>query len=163
MSAWITLPVGRLTIRLNLLLAVAVAAIWAWRPELAARYLVLLATLVLHEMGHALVSLALGGPRASISISPVFGWALVEPFADRREAIVAAAGPATNLLFAGILGLAGAALDFDLGRASLADLALTANLLMGGGNLIPLPPTDGGRILRALRRPRQADDPEPTP
>jgi len=162
MSAWISLSLGRLTIRLNLFLALAAGAIWAWRPGLAARYLVLLATLVLHEMGHALVSLALRGSRARVSISPVFGWAEVERFGDRREAIVAAAGPATNLLLAGILGLAGAGLDFDLGRAALKDLALTANLLMGVGNLIPLPPTDGGRILRALRLPR-AKDPEPAP
>ena len=153
MSAWIDLPVGRLTVRLNLLLAPAVALIWAWRPGLAARYLALLATLILHEMGHALVSLGLGGRRASISISPVFGWALVERLAPRREALVAAAGPAANLLLAGGLALAGAGLDFDLGGAAPADLALTASLLMGVANLIPLPPTDGGRILRALRPP----------
>jgi Zn-dependent protease len=143
--------VGPLGVRLHVLL-VLVVALLAWlRPGLCARYGILLGTLVLHELAHALSSLVLGGRRALISISPVFGWASVERLRDRREALVAAAGPLTNLLIAAAALLGGARFDLSLGRAAFPDLILTANLLMGAVNLIPLGPLDGARIRRALK------------
>ena len=103
--SWITIPAARLTIRLHLLVPVAAGLLFALRPDLAARYALLLASLVMHELGHALASLCVGGRKTVVSISPIFGWATVESFPDRRAALVAAAGPAANLLAAAGLWL----------------------------------------------------------
>ena len=129
-----------------------IAASFALRGDLWARYLLLLGVLVLHELAHAVASLALGAKRAVVSIWPVFGRAEVETWADRRTAWVALAAPAVNLLLAGICALAGGSPTLRLGDAPLLDFLLSTNLLMGLGNLIPIRPIDGGRALAALRR-----------
>jgi Zn-dependent protease len=136
------------------LLPVAAALLWTWTPALGRRYLLLLGVLAVHEFGHALASLVLGGRRARISLSPAFGWADVEAFADRREGWVALAGPVANLALAGGLALWGAGLDWGLRRATLPDFLFTVTLLMGLGNLIPLRPADGGRAVAAFWRAR---------
>lgn len=151
MSGAVSLPIGRLTLRVHLLLPVVVAGLWAWSESLVSVYLLLLGCLVLHELGHALVSLLLGGARAEVIVLPVFGWARVKSFPDRREALVALAGPAANLLLAGGLALAGAVLDLGLRQAATVDLLFTVNLLMGVLNLAPVRPLDGGRVVAALR------------
>ncbi|MHC4958089.1 MAG: metalloprotease [Planctomycetota bacterium] len=150
-SGWLSLRIGPLGVRIHVLL-VLVVVLLAWqRPALGARYGILLGTLVLHELSHALSSLALGGRRAVVSISPVFGWASVDRLRGRHEALVAAAGPVANLLVALVALLAGAGFDIHLGQATFPDLILTANLLMGVFNLVPIGPLDGGRIVRALK------------
>ena len=152
LSGVVSLPIGRITLRVHLLLPVVVAGLWAWSESLVSAYLLLLGCLLLHEAGHALVSLLLGGARAEVVVLPVFGWARVESFPDRREALVALAGPAANLLLAGALAVAGAAFDLRLRQAATPDLLLTVNLLMGVLNLAPFRPLDGGRAVAALRR-----------
>jgi stage IV sporulation protein FB len=138
-------------VQLSLLLPVVVALIALYGRDLWLRYLLLLSVLLLHETAHALASLALGARRANVQIWPWFGRAEVESFPDRREALVALAAPVANLVLAGALWLAGSGLTLAPGRAPLPDLLLTANLLMGVGNLLPLRPVDGGRALHALR------------
>lgn len=123
--------------------------------DLWMRYLLLLAVLVLHELAHGITGLALApaglGRRAVVSIWPWGGVAHVPRFSGRRGALVALAGPLANLVAAGVFAALGATLTLNLGEAPLLDLLLSANLLMGCGNLIPLPPLDGGRALRFLR------------
>ncbi|MHC4932673.1 MAG: M50 family metallopeptidase [Planctomycetota bacterium] len=150
MRGWLKMPLGRLLIRLHLLIPVAAAVLWLVSPDVGARYLLLLAVLLLHEMGHALTSLLLGASRAEVRILPAFGWALVERFPDRREGWAALAGPSANLLAAAGLALFGAGFDLQLGRAPLPDFLFTVNLLMGAGNLLPIKPLDGGRALAAF-------------
>ena len=82
----------------------------------------------------------------------VFGWAKPVPFnpynlRNRKwgEAIVAAAGPASNFLIALAFGLA---LRFSAALAASAAAGLVAtivlvNLMLGTFNLIPIPPLDG--------------------
>jgi Zn-dependent protease len=105
-----------------------------------------------HELGHAVSSLALGADRAEVRILPVFGRAFVVNFRDRREAWIALAGPALNLLCAGFVLLLGGRFDLHLRGAPLVDFLFTINLLMGVGNLVPVRPLDGGRALAALAR-----------
>ena len=143
---------GRLKVRIHLTLPLAVGLTLLVPGDLWLRYLLLLATLLLHELGHAGAALLLGGNESRISIWPVFGRAEVEAFPDRRSAWVALSAPAANLLCAGLLLGAGGGATLSLGTAPLLDLAFTANLLMGVGNLLPFPPVDGGRALVALRR-----------
>ena len=119
--------------------------------DLWLRYLLLLSTLVVHELAHALTALGLGRGRAVVEMWPLFGRADVETFGDRRAALVALSAPAANLVCAGALVLLGGRPTLALGSAPLLDLIQTAHLLMGLVNLLPIPPVDGGRALVALR------------
>jgi Zn-dependent protease len=105
------------------------------------------ASVLLHELGHALVARMLGVHVSGIELS-FFGGAakMVQmPQTASHELAIAAAGPAVSLA----LGGAG------LGLAALTGMGLFAwigwtNLVIAGFNLIPALPMDGGRILRAL-------------
>lgn len=105
------------------------------------------ASIVVHELGHALVARRLGVRVSGIELS-FFGGAakMVElPRTANDELAIAAAGPAVSLAIGG----AGILL------AGLTHLGLFAwlgwtNLILAAFNLIPALPMDGGRILRAL-------------
>ncbi len=89
----------------------------------------------------------------------LFGWAKPVPYnpynlKNQRwgEAMVAAAGPATNLFLALVLGLA---VRFGAGTLpdpfiQIAAVAAFVNLFLGLFNLIPLPPLDGYTTLRGI-------------
>ena len=104
-------------------------------------------SVLLHELGHALVARVLGVHVSGIELS-FFGGAakMVQlPRTANHELAIAAAGPAVSLA----LGGAG------LGLAALTHVGLFAwlgwtNLIIAAFNLIPALPMDGGRILRAL-------------
>ena len=145
---------GRLAMRIHLGLPLVVGALFLWRPDLALRYLVVLATLVAHEGAHVLTALMAGPGPCEIRILPYRGVAWVADYGDRREAAIALSAPLLNLLIALGLWWAGARLTLALNRGPITDLACTANLAMGLVNLLPLPALDGGRALRALRRSR---------
>ena len=149
----IRLPLGSFQLRLHVLVPVAVAGLLVPGGDLWLRYLLLLSALLLHEVAHAATALGLGARRAIVTIWPVFGRADVETFPDRREAAVALAAPATNLLAAGVCALLGGSFTWHLKTAPWLDFLCTVHLLMGIGNLIPIPPIDGGRAVRALLRP----------
>lgn len=73
-----------------------------------------------------------------------------------RHTLVSLAGPATNVLFAGVLVVAlrlgdtGAHTEFWAGVALLAFLQLTASVL----NLLPIPGLDGGNMLQPWLNPQ---------
>ncbi|MFT5849984.1 MAG: Zn-dependent protease, partial [Patiriisocius sp.] len=90
----------------------------------------------------------------------LFGWAKPVPYnpynlRDQKygEALVAAAGPAVNILLALIFsGIIRAADPLNL-SASFVDLAsyiVYINILLACFNMIPFPPLDGSKILMAL-------------
>lgn len=153
-----------------------------------ARVLVLLVAFTIHELAHALTADYLGDPTprrmGRITLNPLkhldpigtimliiagFGWAkpvMVNPMNMRGNprtsmAIVAVAGPLSNLVMAAI-----AAVFFRLGVVDLstaifgsgsslsaADLLfqfLYINLALLFFNLIPIPPLDGSKILFAI-------------
>lgn len=92
----------------------------------------------------------------------MFGWAKpvpVNPRAMRNPEksmiAVAAAGPAANFAMAVLWGLvyrASQMLPGGTGEflAQMAVFGLFFNILLGTFNLLPIPPLDGGRILRGL-------------
>jgi Zn-dependent protease len=105
------------------------------------------ASIVLHELGHAVVARELGVRVATIELGFFGGAAQMEgmPRQPRRELAIAAAGPAVSLALGGA-GLGLAALTGFGGFALVGWI----NLVLAGFNLIPALPMDGGRILRAL-------------
>jgi Zn-dependent protease/CBS domain-containing protein len=129
---------------------------------------VIFGSVILHELGHALVSTREGIPAKSIILLPIGGITTVDESrvaAERsgkptwaRDIRIAIAGPTVNFLVALVAAfvvlqvLPGA----DLWRwpfihsGNLPKSIVWANLYLAGFNLLPAYPMDGGRILRAL-------------
>lgn len=104
-------------------------------------------SVVLHELGHALTARANGLPIGDISLYPFGGMArlLAAPKTTGVEIGVAAAGPVVSLVLGlGFWLMAHMAVNDELW------LLAQVNLILGGFNLLPALPMDGGRILRAI-------------
>lgn len=154
MSRW-SIGVGRLfgipvRVHVGLILLVLGLVLFAPHDELRVRTLlvsvVVLVSLVLHELAHALAARHYGIETRQILLHPLGGAAILSERAPtaRAEFWIAAAAPLTNLALA---GLSFAVLHIaDL--AFFEDLAWP-NLLLGLTNLVPAFPLDGGRMLRA--------------
>ncbi|MBI3927469.1 MAG: site-2 protease family protein [Armatimonadetes bacterium] len=119
--------------------------------------LIVFGIVVLHELGHAFAARYYGIPTRDITLLPIGGVARVARMPDnpRQELVVAAAGPAVNLVLAGTATM-GLYLAGSLGPSTFAMVAsvllgwfVWANLALAIFNLIPAFPMDGGRILRA--------------
>lgn len=109
-------------------------------------------SVLLHELGHALVARRYGVRTRRIVLSPIGGIAQLEgmPRRPRQELAVALAGPAVNFVLAAALWVVTPAFaGAELLAAFLGSVTL-ANLGLGLFNLIPAFPMDGGRALRAL-------------
>ena len=125
--------------------------------------LALFACVTLHELGHSVAAQHYKIPVQEIVLLPIGGVALIgkQPEKPSQELVIAAAGPAVNVVIAVILAALGgplAALDghgLVAGVAPTPSLAtffawlLAANITLVIFNLIPAFPLDGGRMLRA--------------
>lgn len=120
---------------------------------------------VLHELAHSLVAKSGGIPVEKIVLIFFGGVANVEvPEKPRLELTMAIAGPAFNLVVAGLcfglitfLGLPSAGyLDvvspekFSFTKTHILHTVMYINLLLALFNIIPGFPMDGGRVLRAI-------------
>jgi Zn-dependent protease len=114
------------------------------------------ACVILHELGHSLTAIHFGIGVRRILLLPIGGMAEFDsiPREPRREILITLAGPAVNFVLAGLLWIAlppaPAQESAHLNPLEFGHLLLFWNLLMGGFNLLPAFPMDGGRILRAL-------------
>jgi Zn-dependent protease len=107
---------------------------------------------------------------------PVLGWAKPVPVDIRnlhgnwREKFmaIAAAGPASNLVIAGVAAVIlqvvrpgdldpGAAIEVSTPLATLLEQAVFLNVLLAVFNMVPVPPLDGGNVLAGLLRGPVAD------
>jgi Zn-dependent protease len=104
---------------------------------------------------------------------PLIGWAKPVPVSVRRlrrerrdYVLVAAAGPASNLIMAFLAALLLTIVPVSpvvLGEgnvsapvATLLSLAVRLNVLLAIFNMLPIPPLDGGNVLSGLLPPRAA-------
>ena len=112
---------------------------------------------------------------AAVTGAPLIGWAKPVPVDTRRLGnprrdfmLVAAAGPASNLVLAvgaallvratvGIGGPGSEGTSVGLPLAAIAFAGLQVNLLLALFNMIPVPPLDGGNVVGGLLRGRVRD------
>jgi Zn-dependent protease/CBS domain-containing protein len=114
---------------------------------------------VIHDLAHALVLRRRGVDVTSIAVSFFGGSTPLDANAPAAvdELAAAVAGPAASFGLAGVLGLiwlaavslAGAAESPLHLVAALLGVLVVLNLILGGVNLVPAYPLDGGRIVRA--------------
>jgi Zn-dependent protease/CBS domain-containing protein len=179
MRNW-SIPAGRIfgvELRIHLTFFFLLLFVWLTEsashgPANAGRGLALVgivfASVVLHELGHALVATHAGVPAKAIILLPIGGITLldetqqpVEPgvLTWKRDIRIAIAGPLVNLAIA----LASASIllavapeihlwtkPWDLQSNNLPRALVWSNLWLGLFNLLPAYPLDGGKILRAL-------------
>lgn len=155
---WIPLlPVGGVRVYLDPVIAVVFAyLVFHSTPEHALWVpgTILLGSVLLHELAHAWMA-----RRRGLAVSGIFlhlvPFAYVERGKPQDELRVALAGPALNLVIAGVLfalpAVHGAFPWLDLHAWFDEPLwaAFAINALMGVFNLVPALPADGGRALRA--------------
>jgi Zn-dependent protease len=98
--------------------------------------------------------------------APIIGWAKPVPVNARNLSrprqdflFIAAAGPVSNLMLAGIASItmrmvSVTPIDFGIGPAvpvwAIAATAFELNLLLAVFNMVPVPPLDGGNVLAGL-------------
>jgi Zn-dependent protease/CBS domain-containing protein len=113
--------------------------------------LLLLLSVLLHEIGHCVVARAFGLPVRSITVTFLAGLTEITepPQTPAREYAVAVVGPIVSLVLASV-GLASVQL-FERGSLPflLAAVVAVSNGLVAAFNLLPGLPLDGGRVLRA--------------
>lgn len=122
-----------------------------------------LGSTILHELAHLGVTVALGAPRRDVVVhvfgapAPLDGGAR----SPRDEVRVAMAGPAASVVIAAVL-LAGAALlpaggvPVEAAREILLVVGFLS-LVVAVTALVPIPPLDGARVLRAIALARTGD------
>ena len=138
------------------------AGAFYWAIGLAATAL-FFASLLAHEVAHAIVAKHNGIGVRSITLWLFGGVSELEkealsPGAEFRIAI---AGPITSFALAAVFGAFGLLFSRSEGAAGVAASAVGwlawINLLLGGFNLMPAAPLDGGRVLRAALWRRSGD------
>lgn len=118
----------------------------------AAFVLLLLASVLLHEIGHLAVARAFGLPVRSITVTLLAGFTEITepPQTPAREYAVAVCGPMVSLLLSGLALVGAAACPDDSVAQLLLDGAAATNGAIGVLNLLPGLPLDGGRVLRSV-------------
>lgn len=119
---------------------------------------------VLHDLAHAVIARRSGVAVPVVVVSFFGGTTPFDPSSDepRAELRIALAGPVASLAAAGALAgiaLVAGAVGGPVATTTAAILVVLAvlNLILGGVNLVPGYPLDGGRIVRAAAWVRSGD------
>jgi len=112
----------------------------------------LFSSVVVHELGHALVARLYGVRTNEIRLWFLGGVAQFQEMPTRRgaEALVALAGPVTSGLLAVALWLALPLASASAGATVVVAYLAITNIGLALFNLLPALPLDGGRVLRSL-------------
>lgn len=125
---------------------------------------IIFGSVVVHELGHALVGRHSGIPARAIVLLPIGGVTIFDESQPviqpnwKRDTKIALAGPAVNLLVGGISALAIQLVAPQprlwsnpyVSPVNLPHSLVWANLWLAIFNLLPAYPMDGGRVLRAI-------------
>jgi Zn-dependent protease len=118
---------------------------------------VIFACVVIHELAHSLEARRRGGVVHEIVLLPIGGVSKLErlPESPSDEFAIAIVGPLASIAIAVVAALGAVAAGQSLLPINLFDGAILPriawfNLLVGGFNLLPAFPLDGGRVFRAL-------------
>jgi Zn-dependent protease/CBS domain-containing protein len=127
---------------------------------------IIFASVVLHELGHAVVGNYSGVPAKAIILLPIGGVTIfddthreLKPSVDawKRDIRIAVAGPLVNFAVAFVAAVAVLALVPGIHlwppvmhSSNLIKSLIWVNIWLGLFNLLPAYPMDGGRVLRAL-------------
>ena len=178
MRNW-SIPAGRVfgvELRVHLTFFFLLFFVWltesaAHGPANAGRGLALVGiifgSVVLHELGHALVGMRAGIPAKAIILLPIGGVTLldetrqpIEPgvLTWKRDIRIALAGPLVNIIIAlvaaGLLFVLAPEIHFwmkpSVYSGNLPGSLVWCNVWLALFNLLPAYPMDGGRVLRAL-------------
>ena len=109
-------------------------------------------SVLVHELGHAFVSLARDVPVRGITLFALGGVteSTREARSARDEFAIVGVGPFASLVLAALLGLAYVPFQSSALVGGLLGLLAWTNLLLAAFNLVPGYPLDGGRLLRSL-------------
>jgi Zn-dependent protease/CBS domain-containing protein len=129
----------------------------------------LFASVLLHELGHAVVARRYGVRTLEIVLFPIGGVARLEKMPRAREELwIAVAGPAVNFLIAAVILAAlaiwrgvrveGVATLAEPTDSNLLERIALGNLVLALFNLLPAFPMDGGRILRSILALRRTEE-----
>jgi Zn-dependent protease/CBS domain-containing protein len=113
----------------------------------------LFVTVVLHELGHSYLAQKYGIRIERIILLPIGGVSTMEdlPKDPGQELRISLAGPMVNFVIAFICYLILLLLKGSyVGVSSFLSYFILVNLILGGFNLLPAYPMDGGRVLRAI-------------
>ncbi|WP_204079498.1 site-2 protease family protein [Mycobacterium riyadhense] len=124
--------------------------------------LVLLASLLVHELAHAVVARRMGVNVRGVTLWLFGGVATLQGEATTPKAVfrIAVAGPASSLALS--MAFTGLAIVLEIMRAAVVVVSVVwwlaaINLLLGLFNLLPGAPLDGGRLVRAYLWHRHGD------
>jgi Zn-dependent protease len=126
-------------------------------PLLLEWLVVVFISVLLHELGHALVARRFGlSPQITLySMGGLTSWSEVTEIPPLKHVAISLAGPAAGFLLGGVLLLAGppllTAVPSELLTVAYQDL-LWVNIGWGVFNLFPILPLDGGHVLLTLER-----------
>ncbi|MCW2524879.1 MAG: hypothetical protein JWO63_3214 [Frankiales bacterium] len=113
--------------------------------------LALAVSILAHELGHTLVSRALGLDVTRIVIFLLGGISEIEgdPARPRDEFAIAAAGPFVSFVLAAACWLGGLPLDAHTSLGVMLALLAWSNLVVAVFNVLPGLPLDGGRLVQS--------------
>lgn len=125
-----------------------------WLMGVAAA-LLLFASVLFHELAHSVVSRSHGNEVMGITLFLFGGMAQTtdEPRRAREEFWMALAGPASSFVLALVfyaLGGLGRMAGWPVWLIAILGYLAFINLVLGGFNLLPGYPLDGGRVLRSI-------------
>jgi Zn-dependent protease/CBS domain-containing protein len=114
--------------------------------------LLLFVSILLHELGHALVAQRNGLATESVTLFVFGGVARLkkDPDDGRAEIRIALVGPLVSLGLSGLFALLAAAPQLASSARGVARYLALINLILALFNLVPAFPLDGGRFLRGL-------------
>jgi Zn-dependent protease len=144
------------TIEPSFLVIVAMLGFGFPLPRLAIWVAVATASILAHELGHALAARAVGAT-ADISLAGMAGLTRprrATPFSRREDAFVSAAGPAAGLIL-GAAAVAAVALlrwPYHTTGGFILTISIFTTLGWSVFNLLPILPLDGGHLLVAALR-----------